>query len=420
MMKNQIKKGAIVSALPLLALGAMMIPGAACGGDDNPLCCSENNFQVGGTITAEIGGSAKSQVAAQAVADFAGVASAMVEDLSAACRNIATDLGVSREESDGALAGKEDKADIAQAWCGLAVGAIAKIKTEIGARVEVEVKKPECTVSASASLDCQAGCKVDANCNVSAELPTCEGGKLEVSCSGECKGEANASISCEGSCVGECTGGCQASGGVECNGKCEGTCEASGSASGNGLEADGKCTGVCKGTCEVTKPGVDCSGSCKGSCKGTCKASAGASVKCDGSCQGTAEPIKCSGGKPPTASCEVDADCGASCNASASAKASCTPPAVSVTVEAGGSITGDAQLKLAKLKATLQANLSVVGVVKGRAGAMVGFAGTLQANAQGLVDIKPACIPTLAFAMVGAVKNVNASVSMAASLIPDD
>ena len=62
---------------------------AACDGEDPTaaVCCTE--FKVGASITADIGGGAESKVAVQAVSDFAGIASAAVDDITAACRTMA-------------------------------------------------------------------------------------------------------------------------------------------------------------------------------------------------------------------------------------------------------------------------------------------------------------------------------------------
>ena len=54
-------------------MGAIVVPLMLQGCSDdgsNPLCCTE--FKVGATVDANIGGSAQSQVAVQAVTDFAG------------------------------------------------------------------------------------------------------------------------------------------------------------------------------------------------------------------------------------------------------------------------------------------------------------------------------------------------------------
>ena len=68
-------------------MAAVVIPVSLQGcSSDSPLCCSE--FKAGATIDAKIEGNAQAQVAVQAVADFAGIASAAVEDLTTACRSI--------------------------------------------------------------------------------------------------------------------------------------------------------------------------------------------------------------------------------------------------------------------------------------------------------------------------------------------
>ncbi|MBN9159553.1 MAG: hypothetical protein J0I07_01205, partial [Myxococcales bacterium] len=70
---------------------ALLVPVlSGCPGDDNVFCCDE--FKVGATIDANIGGSAESKVAVQAVADFAGIASAAVSDITTACQSMARDL----------------------------------------------------------------------------------------------------------------------------------------------------------------------------------------------------------------------------------------------------------------------------------------------------------------------------------------
>ena len=71
----------------LMAAVAIPTMVGGCSSDaDNPLCCSE--FKVGATIGANIGGGAESKVAVQAVADFAAIASAAVDDITAGCRSM--------------------------------------------------------------------------------------------------------------------------------------------------------------------------------------------------------------------------------------------------------------------------------------------------------------------------------------------
>jgi hypothetical protein len=392
-------------------MAAVVIPSTLVGcGDDasNPLCCNE--FKVGATITADIGGSAESQVAVQAVADFAGIASAALDDITAGCRAMAQDLDAAKAEQDAAEANADKRARM-DAWCKLAVKAIATVKASAGGTLEVKFVPPVCEASISAKANCQAKCSGSASCDVKANPPTCEGGKLEVACKGECTGKAGASVQCEGSCTGNCEGSCTAQGGVECSGKCEGTCEASASGGGSGIQADGTCKGTCKGTCSVTPPGVQCSGTCNGSCSASCKGSAEASVKCDGECKADFEPLKCSGGELK-GGCKAEAKCEGNCDASVKAKAECRPPTVTVA------FSGAANVEAAgKLQATFEANLGVILAFKARLEGMAKIAGSFSGNIDAVADIKVACIPPLVAAVKNAVEDVNASASASASIV---
>ncbi|MDB4993753.1 MAG: Tryptophan synthase alpha chain, partial [Myxococcaceae bacterium] len=258
-MSNRFFPGVLIAAaltIPVFTNG--------CSSTADALCCNE--FKVGATINADIGGSVQSQVAVQAVADFGGIASAAVDDVTTACRNIAQDLDAPKADQDAAE-GKTDKRERLNAWCSLAVKTIGTFKAAANISVTVTFAAPKCEASVSAKANCQAKCDVSGKCDIKANPPKCTGGTLSVACKGGCTGEAGASVSCEGSCTGGCTGSCTAEGGVECTGKCEGTCSASGAGgTGTGIQADGSCKGTCKGTCSVTPPGVKCTGSCNGKC----------------------------------------------------------------------------------------------------------------------------------------------------------
>lgn len=391
-------------------MAAVVIPVSLEGcSSDSPLCCTE--FKAGATIQANIGGSAQAQVAVQAVADFSGIASAAVDDLTTACRSMAQDLDADKTKQDAAEA-ETDKTKKMTAWCNLAVTAIGTFKAQAGGTLTLVAKAPECKASISAKANCQAKCSVDGKCDIKANPPKCTGGKLEISCKGGCTAEASASVACEGSCEANCEGSCQASaGGVECKGKCEGTCKgAAQGGTGTGIQADGTCDGTCEGTCAVTAPNVKCNGSCKGQCTGSCKATGSASIKCDGKCDGEFEPIKCEGGKLE-GGCQVDAKCDANCDASISAKAECTPPSIELT------FSGSADIQAAgKLEATLKANLGVVLAFKSRLEGMATLAGTITGNASAIGDIKAACIPQVVAAGAAAVGDVQASASATASI----
>lgn len=392
--------------LAVAAMAALVTPGC---GEDNPLCCNEGDFQVGGTITGDY--DAEVKVALQAVADIGGIASASVNDLETACRSIAEQLDAPADQRKAADA-VEDKTERMNQWCALAVSAIGTFKGS--ATISAEFAPPQCNASISAKADCQASCSGSAECDIQANPPTCEGGKLEVSCKGSCTAEAGASVKCQGTCEGSCEGSCTAQGGVECKGKCEGTCKGSAEGgTGQGIQADGTCDGTCEGTCEVTAPGVTCEGSCNGSCSASCTAEAGASVTCDGSCDGEFEPLKCEGGELK-GGCQVEASCDANCDASVKAKAECTPPEVRIVVEGAASANVEA-----KLKAVLEANLGVIAALEARftalGDALVAVSGNV--DAEFLADIKVACVPVILAALEGAVSDVGATVQASASIM---
>lgn len=387
----------------LTSLGAL----AACDGEGlpgNPLCCEAEDFQVGGTISGDYSGEVL--VTMQAVADFAGIASAMIDDLTAGCRTIAEELdadAAARQEAEQT----EDKRDKLDAYCALAVQAIGTFKAQAGGTLSVQIEPPVCEASISAKANCQASCSGSASCDLQANPPTCEGGKLEVACKGSCTAMGSASVSCEGSCEGECSGECTVEGGtVDCAGRCNGTCM-------GGTDNQGNCMGQCEGTCEATAAGAECTGTCKGQCEVACQGSADVSVKCDGSCDAEFEPIKCSGGELK-GGCEASVECEGNCDASVKAKAECRPPSVSVV------FSGAADIEAAgKLKLVLEANLGVVAALQARVEGMfeiaTSFAGNV--NADILADIKLACIPVVIFAVGAAADDVKVSFEASADLL---
>ncbi|MCA9590895.1 MAG: hypothetical protein KC657_36610 [Myxococcales bacterium] len=377
-------------------------------GGDSPLCCSEKEFQVGGTVTIE--GSAESQVAVQAIADFAGIASTVTDDLGSICRAIAQDLDAPKAEQDKAQA-NTDKTARMNAWCSLAVNAIGTMKASAGATIQFSVEPVKCSANVSAKANCQAKCSGSASCDVKANPPTCTGGKLEIACKGSCTAEGGATVACEGECTGSCDGSCTAQGGVECRGKCQGTCKgAAQGGTGTGIQADGTCNGTCEGTCEVTAPAVQCKGTCQGQCSASCKASASASVKCDGKCDADFEPLRCEGGKLE-GGCKAEAKCEANCDASVQAKADCAPPKVELIVQASGDASA-----AGKLKTTLEANLPLFFALQARVDGMGSFVGALKANASGLLDIKVACLPKVVAAAAVAGEQLTASAQATVSV----
>lgn len=385
-----------------VALGLSTLA-AGCGDDDNPLggvtgdlCCTE--FKVGADLTgADFGVDADIQgqfeVFAQSVSDLSGTATATINDIEVSCRNLAIDLGATDAQQTAAEA-KTGKARM-QEWCRLAT---AQITASFGASgtlstsLNVDYTPPVCEASISAKANCQAKCSASGQCDIKANPPTCEGGKLEVECSGTCTAKAGASLSCEGSCEGTCEGSCSVKPGgvaVDCDGTCEGTCAAGGTVGGTGAQADGTCKGTCQGTCRarVDAPKLQCQGSCNGTCSGSCKAEGNVSVKCDGTCAGDFEPIKCTGGELK-GGCQVEASCDANCDASVKAKAECRPPELRVTAEAkaGLDVAGQARFNIAL--ESLRVNLPSIAVaVKARGTTfLTSLTGTVSAGGKIVAD----------------------------------
>lgn len=407
-------------------MAAAVLPIVACGDDPlSAVCCKE--FTVGADLSgADFGvdASIKGQFTAfaQASGDLAGAATGALDSVAGACKAIAQVGG-----SNGNAEAPAEPKDRVKFWCDLAnarITAAFQAQGSAKAALTIQATPPQCTASFKAEANCQANCSVDASCDVKAKPPTCEGGKLEVSCSGSCTADANVDMSCEGSCSGECSGSCSAEGGVavDCEGKCDGTCAAGGSANGSGIQADGSCKGTCQGTCtaSATAPKLKCSGSCKGTCNATCSAKAGASVKCDGKCEGTAEPISCKGGELK-AQCQADANCQANCKASASATAQCTPPSVNIAFSASaqGSVTSDAALVVDALRVNLP---QILLVFQARGQAFIDLSGKVVASGSATLDPGKlglhgtACLAAIVPVLATAGENIKATVDAAGSV----
>jgi hypothetical protein len=71
--------------------------------------------------------------------------------------------------------------------------ASAKIKANFAAGVKVEVIPGKCEVAASAQVECEGSCRVDASCTEPSIEVRCKPGELSVVCSGTCSG----SVVCE-------------------------------------------------------------------------------------------------------------------------------------------------------------------------------------------------------------------------------
>jgi hypothetical protein len=426
----------LTAAIPLFTNG--------CSDAASELCC--DGYKVGATVDVKLvaDGNAQAGAFAQASADLGGVTSTAVVDLTNVCRNMAQDLNAPQADLDAAAATTGDVAAM-NAWCNLAVKQIGTVKASISAKGSLTVNAvfdpPKCEVDVAAKGSCNASCSGTAKCDYKANPPKCEGGKLEVSCKGGCTAEGSASVACEGGCTGTCEGSCTAQGGVQCSGTCNGSCEATGGVqcqgeckgtcegTQNGGKCNGvckgectvtapgaSCTGTCKGECSVTPPGVKCEGTCKGSCSAKCEARAGVAVKCDGKCDADFEPLKCSGGEL-SGGCQVDAKCEANCSASVKAKADCTPPQVRMDIQFSGAVDAEVSANIAKLRATLEANLpDVLVIFKARGQAFADLTTTLSANVEGVGGLKPACIIAVGGSLKSSAAQAQASIKVAADV----
>jgi len=431
-LKSRLKPFTAV-ALTALAISALTSGCSDAKALQDAACCSD--FKVGTDMSAvnwdvdaSIQGSFKAFVSA--ASDLSAVATGSIADVTAACQNIALDLGASVD--DPSVVGKTGSAGL-KAWCALAKGQISANFGANGAlatSISIEAEPPMCTASISATADCQASCDVSGGCDVKATPPTCKGGTLTVECSGSCTATGSADVACTGSCSGGCSGSCKASGGakIDCKGKCEGTCTAGASGgateAGTGIQADGSCNGQCDGTCtlDVDAPKIECKGVCDGHCDAACKGSADLKVKCDGKCSAEATPLKCEGGTLE-GGCDVDANCKANCNDSANAKAECTPGRVAVVAKAKAGLDAEAQLQLQAAIASLEVNLpKLLIVVKARGTAFAAsLSGAVDAGGKittsGKVNASAAVCGTLILATITASsENFAASLDAATSV----
>lgn len=344
-----------------MALAALGLPAVACDGTSalpspGDLCCTD--FKVGadlGAVDWKIGdatASAKFGAFMQATADFAGTTTSVVNEVGAACRAIAIDLG-----ADAKGVKETAEAKRTEAWCNAAV---AKINEKLQGKLVVVAQPAQCSFNANVQAGCEAKCSAKVECEAElGDIKTrCEPGKISgkcsATCTGTCEGSANLAVSCTGVCQGTC------------DGKCSGQCS-------KGAGMGGDCRGACDGTCT-------------GECRGSCALDATAKVTCEGDCTGSCEAEfvapKCKTElKPPSANCQGSAECSGSCKASASAKAECTEPSVEVQ------FTGTSSAELTLAVASLKLNLpKILLAVDGRGKLLLENATSLITVTQGLVS----------------------------------
>jgi modification target Cys-rich repeat protein len=274
------------------------------------------------------------------------------------------------------------------------------------------VDPPRCGVAIDAYADCAGKCDATVK---PGEVPKCDEGKLQGTCTGECSGSCEADAAA--ACSGECSGTCDVAIKGECSGTCQGKCDGKATPAGAGASCSGTCDGKCSGNVKAT-----CSGKCGGSC--AIKGKASCSGTCGGSCSVDMQAPKCTGKLEPP---QMSAECKAKCDARLEAKAECTPPHVILRVH-GAADAKAAAAFVSTMTKDLPAVLTVAIGMADRLGELANSVQTVvsgvQATVQGagdpmIVGKLTACVGAPfkgALDAVGSAKaDVNVSVSVQAS-----
>ncbi len=276
---------------------------------------------------------------AQAMGDYVAISTKLLDDVTAACRNVALDLGGT--ESDQELRGRTGE-EASYGWCNLAVRKLQRALTDSlqpAGKLSFAFAPSLCTIDEPYLNRCEGACSTDASCTEKPLTQRCDpahlAGMCPGKCTGTCRGSTLAAVLCDGKCEAQCEGPCDG----DCTGMCEGR-----------AWYGGHCRGSCVGICQ---------GGCHGRCSGACTYGKGAAGKCDGPCEGgcsvAVKAPKCEADLKAPA-CPVSADCEANCKASAQARANCTTPSLVIGAnnDFGGSIEVLSQLE------TLQRNLPLI------------------------------------------------------------
>jgi len=195
------------------------------------------SFDFGKEFSLKADVAAKIKAGVGAAAEIQALNAKIETDLLTACGNLAKDLGGTGDYKDGKDA------------CDAAMKVMGEVKAKMGAsaKISLDFEEPKCGMDIKAYGECSGHCDATVK---PGEVPKCEGGKLQGTCSAKCSGSCEMSASA--ACSGECSGSCDA----EIKGSCSGTC-------------DGKCDG--KATTKGAS-GANCAGTCEGKCTGNVKA----------------------------------------------------------------------------------------------------------------------------------------------------
>jgi hypothetical protein len=427
----------VVSSLRWSGAFAIVMLAASCSIKDDIEQASEGckEFDSGGSAVGSLDLDVHVKAFAQASAELKEVSKSIKADVKSACVAIATDLGEddvwSDDSSDDSIANSAHTG--ACDVCAAKIDAIMTDAAAAGADFALQISGGECTVNTDVQTSCEESCKTEVTCTEPSVETRCTPAELTGQCdancvgSAVCEGRVEVAAECMGQCEAECEGSCSG----ELHGKTEGGCDGMCFGKCDGVKTpDGgmaNCEGTCEGRCTQPKPTSmchgKCSSSCHGKCKGQCKLekeaaiNCGAGVSCKGGCSGTYTEPKCETELTPPV-CTGDTQCQTSCAARASASAECSPPTVIVNANL------DAGVDVAKLKATLEANLphlllaaKTKGQLAVRALKNVSSAGEAVVSAAAKLGVKDvACAGSAATASVKAAASVGISVNASANV----
>ncbi len=386
-------------AMPSMPGGGGGLPGVGGNCPDMAKVEAIESFDFEKEFKLKADVAAKIKAGAGAAVEMKELAAKIDGDLKVACGNLAHDLGHAGDFKDG------------QDACQAAGKIMGEVKAKLGANLKValDFAEPKCGMDVKAYGECSGHCDATVK---PGEVPKCEGGKLQGTCSGKCQGECEASASA--ACSGECSGSCDAEIKGSCSGNCQGKCDGKATPAGAGGQCAGTCEGKCSGNVKAE---------CKGKCGGSCKMSAQAECKgtCSGSCSVDMEAPKCTGKLEPP---KMSAECKAKCDAKVQAHASCTPPHVALKISGGA----DAALQ-AKFQAAVEKNLPgvlEVSIGMGKhlgelTGSMEAVINGVQAGISGAGDAMTvgrltACVGAPFKGALDAVANVKASVNVSVNV----
>ena len=386
-------------AMPGLPGGGGGLPGVGGNCPDMAKVEAIESFDFGKEFGLKADVAAKIKGGASAAVEMKELAMKIDGDLKVACGGLAKDLGATGDFKDGKEA------------CEAATKIMGEVKAKMGAsaKISLDFEEPKCGMDIKAYGECSGHCDATVK---PGEVPKCEGGKLQGTCSAKCTGDCE--MSAAAACSGECSGSCDAEVKGSCSGKCDGKCDGKATAGAAAANCAGTCEGKCSGNVKA-----ECKGKCGGSCK--MKAEASCSGTCSGGCSAEMEAPKCTGKLEPP---HVSAECKAKCDAKVQAHASCTPPHIALRISGAADAAASAKFQAAiekNLPGVLTVSIGMgkhIGELAGSMEAVIGGvqAGLTSAGDPMTVGRLTACVGAPFKGALDAVANVKANVSVSVNV----